>query len=55
MGKATRAMTCFHRALGVNPNLVDAQRNLERLEKEMRGLDPYMDDDVEVEDVPSHG
>jgi anaphase-promoting complex subunit 7 len=50
------AISAFHGALGLNPNLVDTQRNLERLEKLMRGQDPEgIDDDVELEDVPSEG
>lgn len=49
------AIAYFHRALGVNPNLVDAQRNLERLEKAMHGQDPDMTDDGEIENVPSEG
>lgn len=50
------AMASFHRALGINPGLIDAQRNLDRLEKMMRGQDPdAADDDTELEDAPSDG
>ena len=49
----SQAITYFHRALGVNPNLAEAQRNLERLEKAMSGQDPDVTEDAEeLEHVP---
>jgi anaphase-promoting complex subunit 7 len=41
------AIEAFHRALGLNPNMIEAQRNLERLEKLMRGQDPELEDDID--------
>jgi cytochrome c-type biogenesis protein CcmH/NrfG len=50
------AISAFHGAVGLNPNLVDVQRKMEWLEKTMRGQDPEgVDDGVELEGVPSEG
>ena len=47
------AIDCFHKSLGLNPNLTSAQRSLERLEKIMRGVDPNETGDDIIEDSPS--
>lgn len=50
------AFLVFHKALGVNPNLLEAQRNVTRVEKLMHGLDPEVgDDEAELDDNPSEG
>jgi len=46
------AMTCFHTALSINPDNLDAVRGLERLEKTMRGSGT-MDEDGVSEDCSS--
>ncbi len=43
------AITCFHKALGINPELHEAQRNLDRVEKLIRGHEPESLDDLSVE------
>lgn len=45
------AITCFHRALGINPDLHEAQRNLDRVEKLMRGHEPESLDDLSIDNI----
>ena len=51
----SEAIDSFHRALGLNPGLVDAQRNLERLEKLIRGIDPELMDSQDMDNSASEG
>lgn len=46
------AMTCFHTALSLNPDNLEAQRGMDRLEKVMRGMDP---DALGDTDIPEDG
>jgi tetratricopeptide (TPR) repeat protein len=36
----SEAIECFHQTLGLNPDMIAAQRHLDRLEKVVRGMDP---------------
>jgi anaphase-promoting complex subunit 7 len=49
------AMTCFHTAISLNPDCIEAQRGLDRLEKIVRGVDPNSNvpGDEIAEDSPS--
>ena len=48
-----KAITAFHKALGLSPGLVSAKQHLERLDKIIRGLDPNDRGDEILEDTPS--
>lgn len=50
--KLKEAMFAYNRALGLNPDLAQAQRALEKLERLMRGADPAGDEIIE--DAPSN-
>eukprot|EP00586_Coscinodiscus_wailesii_P008004 CAMPEP_0172522422 /NCGR_PEP_ID=MMETSP1066-20121228/293115_1 /TAXON_ID=671091 /ORGANISM="Coscinodiscus wailesii, Strain CCMP2513" /LENGTH=610 /DNA_ID=CAMNT_0013305419 /DNA_START=499 /DNA_END=2331 /DNA_ORIENTATION=- len=49
------ALTGYHTAIAMNPENVEAQRGLERLEKVMRGMDPSCEDGDEEDDEDMHG
>ena len=47
-----KALKAFHKALALNPNLTPAKKNIERLDKLVRGLDPNDRGDEILEDSP---
>lgn len=47
------AMTCMHKALALNPELTSAKRQLDRLDKLIRGADPNERSEEILEDTPS--
>lgn len=51
------ALTAYHAAISINPDNIEAQRGLDRLEKVMRGmeLNTAEHDDEEEEDTDMHG
>jgi anaphase-promoting complex subunit 7 len=51
----TDAMHCFQIALSANPDNVEAQRGMDRLEKVMRGIDPDSVGDTEIAEDASSG
>lgn len=52
-GRYKEAMDAYNKALGLNPELMSAQRALDRVEKIMRGADPNDHGDEIIEDAPS--
>lgn len=47
------AMDVYNKALGLDPDMIQAQRALDRIEKILRGVDPNDPGDEVIEDTPS--